>query len=319
MEFMTFSQEHAEQAAALVHQAYERERATAPLLPTVKSDVFTAEIEQLCADGLGFAAVRDGELVAFIAGFRVERFFGTADGVYIPVYGHGAQAEHRISLYRALYAHAAQNWVDRGLTSHVITMLTHDDALVQAWFHMGFGLRCVDAIRPPAPVEAPDNGLKVRLLTPEDADAILPLHREHQGYYHRSPLFMPYRADATAEWMRQWLEQPDHHIWAAFDGAQPVSYMQVKHGGETFVSDDAAMRNICGAYTLPEARGRGVATLLLRHICAWMAEQGFTRLGVDFESFNPLGSAFWFKHFTPFTYSLTRRVDERIIGFSPLN
>ncbi len=317
MEFMTFRQEHVEQATTLVHQAYERERAAVPLLPTVKSDILTSEIEQLCTEGLGFAVVQDGTLAGFLAGMRVQRFFGAADGVYIPIYGHGAQAEQRVSLQWALYAHAAQNWVDQGLTSHAITMFTHDGALVQAWFHMGFGLRCVDAIRPPAPVEAPDSGLTVRLLTPDDADAILPLHREHQSYYHRSPLFMPYRVDATAEWMRQWLEQPCHHIWAAFDEGQPVSYMQVKHGGETFVSDDAAMRNICGAFTAPAARGRGAATVLLRHICAWMAEQGFTRLGVDFESFNPLGSAFWLRHFTPFTYSLTRRVDERIIGFSP--
>jgi hypothetical protein len=38
--------------------------------------------------------------------------------------------------------------------------------------------------------------------------------------------------------------------------------------------------------------------------------QGYTRLGVDYESFNPSGSGFWQKHFDAYTYGVVRRIDE---------
>ena len=42
-----------------------------------------------------------------------------------------------------------------------------------------------------------------------------------------------------------WLSQANNYIWAAFDGDRPVAYMKVTSGGETFVSDDADMLNLC--------------------------------------------------------------------------
>lgn len=319
LELIPLTQEHRPAAAALVTQSYRRERAAVPLLG--EHDVATVASESmdaLCNNGLGVAAMEDGRLMGSLSGFPVQKFFGASDGVYVPVFGHGAVSEDSSRVYRALYAHAAKQWVSKGLLSHVITLFAHE-AAVQTWFWMGFGLRCVDGIRDLSLITARQNGLTVRAITADDADVLWPLHREHQSYYHRSPLFMPYHADADAEPLRQWLQQPDHWMWAAFDGSKPISYMHVRHGGETFVCDDPAMRNICSAFTTPAARGSGAATLLLNHVISWMQEQGMQRLGVDYESFNPLGSGFWLKHFTPYTYSLTRRVDERIVGFSPFD
>lgn len=319
LELLPLTQEHRPAAAALVAQAFRRERCAVPLLGEHDAAaIAAASIDALCDNGLGVAAVEDGRLMGFLSGFPVQKFFGASDGVYVPVFGHGAVEEDAPRVYRALYAHAAGQWVGKGLLSHAITLFAHE-APVQTWFWMGFGLRCVDGIRDLSPIAIRESGLTVRAITADDADLLWPLHREHQSYYHRSPLFMPYRADADAEPLRQWLQEPEHWLWAVFDGSQAIAYMQVCHGGETFVSDDPHMRNICGAFTTPAARGSGAATLLLNHILGWMRETGMQRLGVDYESFNPLGSGFWLKHFTPFTYSLTRRVDERIVGFSPFD
>lgn len=317
LELIPLTPEHRPAAAAMVAQAYGRERAAVPMLGEHDVAMIASKaMGALCDNGLGVAAVEGGRLMGFVSGFPVQKFFGASDGVYVPVFGHGAVAEDAPRVYRALYTHAAEQWVRQGQLSHAITLFAHE-APVQTWFWMGFGLRCVDGIRDPTPIAARNTGLTVRAITADDAELLWPLHREHQSYYHRSPLFMPYRADADAEPLRQWLQQPDHWMWAVFDGSKPISYMHVRHGGETFVCDDPAMRNICSAFTMPSARGSGAATLLMNHIIAWMQEQGMQRLGVDCESFNPLGSGFWLKHFTPYTYSLTRRVDERIVGFLP--
>lgn len=79
--------------------------------------------------------------------------------------------------------------------------------------------------------------------------------------------------------------------------------------GETFACETPDMMNICGAYCMPEYRGTGVYQELLAYLINVLKEEGYTRLGVDFESFNLTARGFWLKFFTPYTNSLVRRVD----------
>ena len=59
----------------------------------------------------------------------------------------------------------------------------------------------------------------------------------------------------------------------------------------------------------PEFRGNKIGYKLLNHIENWLYEKGYTKLGVDFESFNILGSNFWRKHFEMYSYTMVRRID----------
>lgn len=43
-----------------------------------------------------------------------------------------------------------------------------------------------------------------------------------------------------------------------------------------------------------------------------LEKEGYTRLGVDFESINPTADRFWSKYFTAYTQGVVRRIDERI-------
>ena len=43
---------------------------------------------------------------------------------------------------------------------------------------------------------------------------------------------------------------------------------------------------------------------------------GYTCLGVDFESINPNAYGFWLKHFDAYTYSVVRRIDEKAVALS---
>ena len=62
-----------------------------------------------------------------------------------------------------------------------------------------------------------------------------------------------------------------------------------------------------------EHRGRGVYKKLLNYVVNTLKIEGYTRLGVDFESINPSGSGFWLKFFHTYTNSVVRRIDERIM------
>ena len=64
---------------------------------------------------------------------------------------------------------------------------------------------------------------------------------------------------------------------------------------------------------MPEHRGRGVYRNLLNDVINTLKTEGYTSLGVDFESINPSGSGFWLKFFHAYTSSVVRRIDERIM------
>jgi GNAT superfamily N-acetyltransferase len=89
--------------------------------------------------------------------------------------------------------------------------------------------------------------------------------------------------------------------------------MSIGPTAETFVAEHPTVMNIKGAYVADSERGTGVGKLLLAVVQEWLLQNDYQLCGVDFESINPLGSRFWMKYFTPYTYSLVRRIDERIL------
>lgn len=89
--------------------------------------------------------------------------------------------------------------------------------------------------------------------------------------------------------------------------------MSIAPSAETFVSDHPSVMNIKAAYVTESERKTGVGAILLNTVQEWLLKNGYPLCGVDFESINPLGSYFWMKYFAPYTYSLVRRIDERIL------
>jgi GNAT superfamily N-acetyltransferase len=84
--------------------------------------------------------------------------------------------------------------------------------------------------------------------------------------------------------------------------------------GETFIKNTPGYLHCNGLYCLPEHRGKGIGQYLLKLLARHLKKQGYTRLGVDFESVNPSGSGFWLKYFTAYTHSVVRRIDETAVG-----
>ncbi len=70
-----------------------------------------------------------------------------------------------------------------------------------------------------------------------------------------------------------------------------------------------------GVFSPIHTHGTGIFQNLLNYTITQLKMNKFRILGVDFESFNPNAYGFWLKYFTPYIYSLTRRIDEQIINF----
>jgi GNAT superfamily N-acetyltransferase len=308
-----FTQNHIQEALMLAKSNYEEERSHVPILPAV--DTLPA-LDHFADNGLGVAAFEGEHMVGFLCYCNpIEQAFTTySRGTFSPIHAHGAVSENRERIYKRIYQAAAEKLVASGVSSHAIGLYAHDAQAISAFYQYGFGLRCMDAIRPMTEIPySTCEGYSFAELAAEDKFILLP-HKnmliEHLG---KSPIFM-YFPPMTEETLEETHQERQSRYFCAFWEDVPVAFLEITDGGETFACDDPGTKNICGAFCLPEHRGKGVYSALLGFVIAKLKNEGYTRLGVDFESFNPTAYGFWLKHFTAYTHGVVRRIDEKVMS-----
>ncbi|WP_126720603.1 GNAT family N-acetyltransferase [Lucifera butyrica] len=263
---------------------------------------------------LGIVATEERQLVGFLTCYEPwNNHFGTAMGTFSPIHAHGAIKNNRKRIYSQMYQQAAKKWVKAGVLSHTIALYAHDTEVVNTFFGNGFGLRCIDAIRAAASVtcdEFPDYFFGE--LPIEEIAQIVPLKNLLIEHLQSAPIFMPCFFSYDVADVKQENERRQSRYFIAKDNNKTIAFIEIMQSGENFVCDSPEMINICGAYMLPEYRGSGIYTKLLAVLQEKVRAEGYTLCGVDFESLNPTANGFWLKYFTAYTYSVVRRIDERI-------
>jgi GNAT superfamily N-acetyltransferase len=315
IKFDQINEKYVRAASDLVMAEYIEEKREVPYLPDDEKflNYFREAIEDLFNTGMGIVAIIDGELIGFIAGYKVEEFFGKCKGIYSPLYGHGAVKKYRSSIYKKMYQQAADLWTKEAFTTHALTFFAHDKETIDTWFWQGFGLRCVDAIREVSPINIKNSDITICKAGAEDILGLEDIHRLHCQYYKKSPIFMIKSEGDPVKDLCAWLEEDNHHLWVAYNKEIPVGYMRIEPESENFISDHSDVMNITSAFVKESERGAHIGAVLLNAIQQWLLQNNYPLCGVDFESINTIGSHFWNKYFTPYTYSLVRRIDERSI------
>jgi GNAT superfamily N-acetyltransferase len=130
--------------------------------------------------------------------------------------------------------------------------------------------------------------------------------------YIDSPFFMYRAGHSDKEWLAYW-KKSNPTCFVTYSDKKAVAFILAELNGETYIQDTPGYQHITGLYCLPEHRGKGVSHRLMSLVIQKLKADGYTRLGVDYESFNPSGSSFWKKYFTAYTHSLVRRIDEQAI------
>ncbi len=310
----SMEQEHLQGALKLVLEGYREEKEAVPFLPEEKEllESIQSPLKAMLAQEKGLVAMQEDRVMGFIIGYSAERLFGNCRGIYVPLFGQGAKKERRQAIYRDLYARAAEQWVEEEKFTHAITFFAHDREAIDTWFWLGFGLRCVDAIRKTELIETSCRKIDVKKAEFEDLPLITSLYEDHCSYYCHSPIFMQKSCENPLQELEEWLAEENHHLWFALEGGKPLGYMQLEPTGETFVSTHPQVMNITGAFVEEKARCRGTGRVLLAATQQWLQEKDYLLCGVDFESLNIAGSKFWNRFFVPYTFSLVRRIDERL-------
>ncbi len=305
-------EEYKESALNLVLDSYQNLKKEISFLPTKSTykQKFKDKIEHLFEKGLGVIALQEDKLIGFLIGYEVDELFGKDKGVYVPLYAHAA-VNNKKRVYQKMYTRAAELWINRCCVIHALTIFTCDKDVIHAFYWLGFGLRCIDAIQKVDLIEKSSHN-KVKIIKAElkEIELMEELYKKDNLYYGSSPLFMPVNQKSNIDKLRKWLNKDNHHLWMALIEDRVVGYIRIEPTGETVISTYSKMMNITGAFVEEKYRDKRIGKFLLDEVLIYLKKNNYMLCGVDFESFNILGSNFWNKYFKPYTYSVVRHIEK---------
>ena len=212
--------------------------------------------------------------------------------------------------------------LERGVTDHVVHIPIGDPAVEAAWVALGFGRSNVVALRDLRPVGRPAGAVEVRVATPDELDVVDVLVDEESVFHAGSPIFRPYRRNATNDAVREQLADElasaDHAVLVASLAGDDVGVLCVGpgQGSPLYVPDGAAY--IAATAVLPSSRGAGIGAALTDAALAWARDRGHRAACLHFASANATSTSFWTGiGFGPVMAHVRRRLDERIMTSRP--
>ncbi len=313
MKIVKLKREHIVEATKLALENYKEECNRVKALPEIKSipDLFCFAENQF-----GVAAFEGKKMLGFIGCFNPwdGAFDSNAKGTFTPIHAHGCVRDNRDKIYQRMYQKMAETLVDNGVLYYGIALYEYDEDAISAYFHNGFGHRCADAIRKMETIQEVKGvtGIEYEEISAREAKLVRELRRELKIHMSQSCCFMYQTPDEFENWVKE-RENNGSRIFVAKEQEKIIAFLEICDNAENFVTELPEMKNICGAYCLPQYRGQMIVQNLLNYVINVLQKDGYKQLGVDYESFNPTAYHFWRKYFVPYTCSVTRRIDEGIM------
>jgi len=310
IEIEPLEDDHLSGAAALLADRHARHRKAETLLPEISD--FRAQLERDLAHetASGVVALSGDDLVAYVIG-RVEGDPLLGDRRAIVDFAGCAAADGQGEAIRDLYAALAARWVAAGATRHLALIPASDEALIDPWLRLAFGVQFVWAVRETAAMKPVDADVEIRPGTPDDLELVAKLDRslyEHQaGPPSFSGLAIPSDEECRAEWTDLWDDPELYTHFVAERGGRPVGHVVLyrRPTGDLRVPEKNI--DLSHAATLPAARRSGVSLALIGHALTWAHEHGFRSMTTDWRSGNLLSSRHWPRRgFRPSYYRLYR-------------
>ncbi len=312
--YVSLTEDHLEEAAAMAAARYAAGRAGDPTWPERFEDpgAILLRLRGMAERAPGAAALGDGRLVGFLLAYhflhRGERM------AYSPDFGHAAAPEEAWDVYRGLYAALAPAWLRLGCFLHAVTLFAHEAEAHEAWVSLGFGMLTIDALRDARPVEGAPTGAEIRRIGPDEIGVLAPLELALRRHLASPAALIPLLIDDGRASREEWLSSPERALWIAFQDGKAIGWLCLEPTRAPVLPVAGKDTVACtGAYTVPEARGSGIASALLDHGLAWARGQGYARCSVDWETANLQAMAFWpGRGFRPVCTSFQRRLDPRL-------
>ncbi len=313
----SFNEEHLEDAARLFTDRYRIERECTSFLPSRFENISSISplLMDLIRKSPGVVALRNNKLIGFLIGQLIPSWRGRRS-IYVPEWAHSVVGEKRRKIFQQMYAHLSSKWIANVCFTHLVTVLAHDQEIIDSLFWFGFGMAAVDALRDLHNVQEgrSSTDVEIRRASLDDLELVTTLSAEYQRYMAGSPIYLALAKIEGKEYHEKWLSNPSNALWLASYEGEVVSYMGIGPFSEdaACIVSDEKTASITRAYTKEYLRGKGIGTTLLNQSLNWARSKSYERCAVDFEPENVFGSSFWLKHFKPICFSLVRQIDHRI-------
>jgi predicted acetyltransferase len=316
MIFEKLNEKYLEDAVKLAQEQYNSEQKYIEAL--YRKDykgIFSDLLKDIFKSKYGLVALEGGKVLGYLGFLRPRsEHFGNVKGTFSPLFANAYAGEDRGKISTLLFQHVSEEMIKDEILSYAICIYGHDAEILTSLTMNGFGIRCSDAVR------NIDKPLNIQINTEysyeeihySEAGCLFPLHNSLIRHLRKSPTYLP-RKEYSEEDFNVMCYKEKSRFFVARDKSEVIGYMEITKNGETFITVEPDMLNICGAYLKEDYRGKNILQSLLSIVLEALKKDGINRVGVDCETINPTALRFWGKYFDNYTYSLVRRIDERIL------
>jgi len=323
-QYLSFTEKMIPEAGRLLADRHTRNRKRLPLLPPrfEDPDIAAKAVETLWEKKFknGYAAFRDGKMIAYLIGETTIPPWGRSGYVYLP--GYALAKDENISVIQDLYALLGDDWVKNGNFNHYLYISAADGIILDALFDLGFGKERVDALMIIDTLEIPDveepKGMTIRKAGKGDNDILGSLSDVIMRALAQAPYWHPTVPEDWDELYEGWSELPDEEdwvIWLALENDEALGTVafsaQAEADTDMLVSPRSVELHV--AATKPHARGRGISTVLTWRGLEQSRNDGYKICYTNWISPNLPASRFWPRFgFQDAAYRVAKKVSPMI-------
>lgn len=318
MHYTCLKKDNIEEVAAIISNNYKNTRETLPILSDKYENIemHIKRIEKYVDNSNFIVAIESGRVAGFINGFSIDEFKGTVKGALSLPSLHGVvDGYDKNYLYSELYRRVSDLWANSNCYTHAVMLYANDKNTIDSWVMNGFGMIVIDAVRPIEEITIPniDDNILIRRADVSDLIDMEHLFKGLDKHLYSSPIYLyDHVSENYVLEYKGWLKTEGNILWVAEVDNKIIGYLKTNTTEINMDElDDGYTMGINGAYALPEYRGQHIMSRLLNVAIQWANTKGLKRCSTDFESANIEARRFWLKHFTPYCYSMIRRIDER--------
>jgi GNAT superfamily N-acetyltransferase len=259
-------------------------------------------------------------MVAYLIGKTTTDPWGRAGYVYLPGYAMAEGESSRV--IQDLYAKLGDDWVKRGCFDHYLYLSAADADVIAALFDLGFGKERVDALMDFRSLIIPEveepAGITIRKAGAGDNAHLGSLSNVIFRALAKAPYWHPTVPEDWDELHEGWSELADDKewtVWLALENEEALGTVGFRPEQEEDTQMLASLRTVylSVAATKPEARGRGISTVLTWNGLEQARKEGFEICYTNWISPNFLASRFWPRFgFRDVAYRLAKKVNPMI-------
>ena len=347
-EYLPFRSEMIPEAGKLLAKRHICNRQVLPLLPVTYENpedaaraVTNAWQSQFRN---GYAAFRNGEMLAYLIGDFEDQPWARSGYVYLPGYALAEGAS--VAILQDLYALLGEDWVRRGIFSHNLYISAADHDVIQGLFEIGFGQERVDALLDLRSLEIPSleepEGIMFRRAGKGDEEYLGSVAYVMIDTLTSAPYWLPVTPESSVAWQERWGNRANDEAWMVWMAIEKDRRSTLHSGSAgkrsnpvdkalgtvaflfehpTPLEQDAELQMLGSASTVtlgtaatrPEARGRGVANILTWRGLEQARGMGFEVCLVNWIGPNLLASRYWPRFgFQPAAYRLSKQIHPEI-------